>query len=305
MSLVKSPEMTEANGAAHRANGRSSRGPVTPQGQAQSAAANLRHGFYSREQAEAMVRLGENPEEFRRLMESLLEDLQPREGLEFQLVLQMGRTLWRMQRAERMQEGLALRRIQSKLLSAEYLTLSQASSAAANLKPYERLQAALKPRSGGPSGTEIDAFLNECGSRCEKSAPDLVTVLNRLKEPLEEGERKATLRQARALLKQEMEGYESLAYRLSSQARDVHSPQNYAALMAPDSESSIFVQRMEDANLRRFWRLTNTLAKVRQGVFNPKDVKNADRSGDVYENKDSQDIMTENKIDNVSENADS
>ena len=62
------------------------------------------------------------------------------------------------------------------------------------------------------------------------------------------------------------------------------------------------MQRMEDASLRRFWRLTNTLAKIRQGALTPKDVKNEDRSGDVYENKDSDDIITENKTDNVPEN---
>jgi len=30
---------------------------------------------------------------------------------------------------------------------------------------------------------------------------------------------------------------------------------------------------MEDSNLRRLWRLTNTFAKVRQGVLHKKDVK--------------------------------
>ena len=36
---------------------------------------------------------------------------------------------------------------------------------------------------------------------------------------------------------------------------------------------------------------------------NQKDVKNADRSGDVYENEGQKDIMTGNKADIVPENA--
>ena len=84
MSLVHSPAMTEENLAAHRANGRMSHGPVTPQGRAHSAAANLRHGFYSQSRVDVLTALGEEPEEYRRLMESLLEDLQPRPGLEAQ-----------------------------------------------------------------------------------------------------------------------------------------------------------------------------------------------------------------------------
>ena len=46
-----------------------------------------------------------------------------------------------------------------------------------------------------------------------------------------------------------------------------------------------------------------TGARVRQGSRGQKDVKNVDRSGDVYENKEQQDIMTENKRDNESEDA--
>ena len=60
---------------------------------------------------------------------------------------------------------------------------------------------------------------------------------------------------------------------------------NLAALMASGDDDALHLQRMEDSSLRRLWRLTNTLMKVRQGGLNLKDVKNEGRPGNVYENK--------------------
>ena len=103
--------MTEENLAAHRENGRKSQGAVTHEGKARAAGANLRHGYYARESTEVMVALGENPRDYRRMMESLENNLS--EGLESQLVGALGRALWRLQRSERMQDGLALKRVRA------------------------------------------------------------------------------------------------------------------------------------------------------------------------------------------------
>ena len=64
MSLIHKQEMTEENLAAHRANGQKTHGPVTPEGKANSAAANLRHGFYCQAPNRALTALGEDPEEY-------------------------------------------------------------------------------------------------------------------------------------------------------------------------------------------------------------------------------------------------
>jgi hypothetical protein len=80
MSLIHKQEMTEENLAAKRSNGCQTQGPVTPEGKANSAAANLRHGFYCQAPNRALTALGEDPEEYAGLMNSLENDLV--EGLE-------------------------------------------------------------------------------------------------------------------------------------------------------------------------------------------------------------------------------
>ena len=62
MSLIHKQEMTEKNLAAKRRNGGKGRGPVTPAGKAHSAAAMLRHGFYSRARGRGHDRPGGRPE---------------------------------------------------------------------------------------------------------------------------------------------------------------------------------------------------------------------------------------------------
>jgi hypothetical protein len=41
---------------------------------------------------------------------------------------------------------------------------------------------------------------------------------------------------------------------------------------------------VEDSSLRKLWRLTNMLFRVRNGGLTLRDVKNEDRPGYVYEN---------------------
>ena len=289
MSLTKRREMTEESLAAHQANGRLTEGPVTPAGKAQSAAANLRHGFYSQPRAEVLLALGEEPEDYLCLMESLQEDLQPRPGLECQLVAQMGETLWGMQRAQRMREGLAVKRIQSKVMGEEMSATTVAAKAFENLEPFERLQAALTRRDHGPTAEEIDDFVKCHPKDSSEATKEFIRLLRSLKQPMDEAEGKAIRRQARAQLGKLMECHQSVAWRMSRDVDRVHSPENLAALMASGDDEAPHLQRMEDSSLRRLWRLTNTLMKVRQGGLNLKDVKNDDRPGNVYENKGASD----------------
>jgi hypothetical protein len=102
---------------------------------------------------------------------------------------------------------------------------------------------------------------------------DFILILKSLKEPMEEEERKAARQKARKHLGPLMETYENLAWRFSRQFEKVHSPENLAALMAPGAEASMHLQRIEDSELRRMWRLINAFEKVRQGVLRKKEIK--------------------------------
>ncbi len=301
MSLIESPEMTEAKLEAQRANSRKSRGPVTRHGKANSAAANLRHGFYSTTRAPALLALGEDPEEYLKLMESLHDDLQPRPGLENLLVERMGETLWRMGRAQRMEEGLALKAIRSKLPSEELMLVTRAAKAIENLEPFENLDAALA-RAAGPTAEEIQAFIACRQLDASPQAEEFKLALKTLESPMEQSERRAACRKIRARLHPMMEGYRTAAWVTTSEANKTHSAENLAALMAPGDTQALLLQRREDADLRRLSRLADTLMKVRQGRFSHEKTKNEGRSHDLHENKGSVDKITERETTDCHEN---
>ncbi|MGD1157143.1 MAG: hypothetical protein ABSA41_15100 [Terriglobia bacterium] len=298
MSLTQKRKMTQKNLAAHRSNGPQSRGPATPAGKARSAASKLRHGFYSQARDEALLALGEDPDDYARLLKSLADDLQPREGLESELVLRMARALWRMQRSERMQDGLAMKRVASGMQSEELLA---GSKLLRNYRAQERLEAlgtALTRRDYLPSAAEIQAFAENMGSN---PSPEMQRVfvllqalgkppqdnpgpasesLDTLLEPAGEGPGPEAARQElQALLDELVDTYRKACSLLMQQCENVRSPENRAALMAPQDENALLMQRMEDSSLRQLWRLTNVLIKVRNGALTQKDVKNAGRSG--------------------------
>ncbi len=109
MSLTKKPRMTEKKLAAVRRMQKLSHGPATPEGRARIRDAHLRHGFYSKSDEVALRALGENPGDFRELLEGLRDDRTAAAALRKRLGEHLARSLWRMRRADRMQEGFALR----------------------------------------------------------------------------------------------------------------------------------------------------------------------------------------------------
>ncbi len=285
MPLTSKRKMTEKSSAASRRNGRKSRGAVTPAGKARAAQANLRHGFYSDAPQAVLIALGEDPAKYMRLLESLENNLA--EGLEAQLVRRVARAPWRMQRAERMQDGLAVKRVQCGLQKEG---LAVAPLVTHNYDIYQRrvaLGTALNRQDSFPSAAEIQAFISGFETPSPGNIQKLFPLLrsfgeaaakapgpaneNSGREPIpsaaEGQDRESAPQELRAALDEALLHYRK-GYELFMEKCDkVRSPENIAALMAPEDENALLMQRMEDSNLRPLWRLTNMLVKVRNGAL--------------------------------------
>lgn len=242
--------------------------PAPPQPASQAMAAFRR--VFTDEQYELLLALGEQPEEYQQVMESLLDDLQPRCGMERELVEHIAQTFWRMRRSQRMQDGLALKRLQRKMDVEEATTAIRTTQAFDLLEPFERLQKALARRGQTPTPAEIDEFVEARRANPSPETQEFLAFLESLKQPMDRNQRNAALRKARNDLRRIMEPYANLAWQTSRQSEKVRWSANMAALMAPDDDNADLVQDLEDLQLRRLWRLTNTFAKVRQGEFRKK-----------------------------------
>jgi hypothetical protein len=112
MYLVKSPRMTAKKLAAIRRNQKLSHGPITSEVRERIRAALLRHGYDAPAEEVAMRALGEEPEQFQDLLEGLWRKYDPTDALQEGLVIRLARAMWLLNRADRMQEGYAVRQAQ-------------------------------------------------------------------------------------------------------------------------------------------------------------------------------------------------
>jgi hypothetical protein len=245
----------------------------------------LRHGFYSQAWDEALIALGEDPDEYAHLLKSLENNLA--EGLESELVLRIARALWRMKRSERMQDGLALKRVQSGMQTENILAASKLERAYHTLERLEGLATALTCRDYVPSLAETQVFVEGFGSNPSPEMQKVFLLLRSVgeaaqKEPgpaseslgtepgkqaAEERERGAERRNLQALTDQLIADHRNVCSQLLEQFKNVQSPENRAALMAPNDASAVLMQRMEDSSLRQLWRLPNVLMRIRNGVL--------------------------------------
>src|ERR1700677_3258878 len=85
----------------NRANGKKSKGPVTPKGKQKSSRNGIRHGLL----AATVVLEGENLLLFRRLLRDFTKHFQPRDTIEAALVETMAAARWRQIRIMAMEKS--------------------------------------------------------------------------------------------------------------------------------------------------------------------------------------------------------
>jgi hypothetical protein len=113
MSLIKKHTMTETKLVANRRNQKLSHAPVTAAARKRIHSAHLRQGFHPKAEETALRALGEDPANFQRLLEGLWKEYDPSGASQEGLVIRLARATWLMNRADRTQEGNALRQAQA------------------------------------------------------------------------------------------------------------------------------------------------------------------------------------------------
>jgi len=284
MSLTKPETLTPRKLAANRRNARRSQGAATPAGVRRAAAANLRHGLYSRNWTGSMLALGENPMEFDQLLESLLDTWQPANGFEMALVERLARTLWRMHRSDRIQEAVAASQAQGAAETAEAMGRAAYQSTVEKLSGLKALAASVARENYSTQESDLELFRQTFGREPQAKPREILRLLERLREPdLVESEtedadpesapeaspdeseaRNLALGRLRELLSeliQLAEKYKSLSDKIGVPPL---SPLERDARLAPQGPSAALILRMEDSGMRQLWRITNLLLMARK-----------------------------------------
>jgi hypothetical protein len=243
----------------------------------------LVHAFYSQAGGEAMIALGEDPKKYAALLQSVADDLQPRGGLESEVVSQMVRTLWRIRRAEQMEDGLAVKRLRNGLRMNQLATAPQFMHIQDTYERLCNIGRMLSRPDSTPLPGEIAALTNAFGANPPDDVRKLFPLLRAYGEAAakapgptnengdsgtnpstaEEQEREAAGQKLDDALNEIMLPYRRTLDSLMEDCEAIRSPENIAALMAPRDESSLIMQRAEDSNLRRFWRLTRIYLMIK------------------------------------------
>jgi len=303
MSLLKrltlSPKKLEAN----QANARLSQGPATAEGIERIRDAHLQHGFYSKSAGEAMRALGERPDDFERLVASLTETWQPESDYELALVRRLARALWRVERADRIQEAMTVNQAERVAMHVEELAEKDAASHKEKTAVLERLlqqsqhigfytsvadlrdlEAASGRQPKGRQGQILylawrlmrpsDPATAALAGQVAKLDVELSTVSAGHPVPAHDrsldlgpatgGERDRLRAELRWLLRQEIEA-EQNSYRQQRdrRAREMTSAALDAA-MAPDDPHANLMLRAETAAFRQVREITEMLIKFRQ-----------------------------------------
>ena len=292
MALERKRRLTAKERAARRSNGRKSRGPATAAGKARAAAANVQHGYYSKAAEVALTALGEDPAEFKRRLDSLVETFAPGNALEMGLVYRNARALWRMDRYDRIAESIVVKHLEQSQIGPKYV---EALAWLALNDKLQRLQALLvaigKEVEPVVSQDTLALFAEAQHDLPPDKAKEFLRLLVRLRKPgtavelepelkaLIEGEeipevdaegRKAAFLALGAILGPAMQRLEE--QRLEP-ADVVQEQFERDMLLAKAQEEAAEMNRWEESSLRQVWRTTQLLMKIKKAAENEKMLK--------------------------------
>src|SRR5215217_6372794 len=135
MPATRSPAQADAA----RRNGARSRGPATAEGKARASRNALKHGLAA---ARHLLLEGEDHATYEQLLTDLVQDLAPATELEAQLVRRLAATLWKQERADRLEtEILADQPKHDLAYAADHHTLVVNPAATIQLARFNALRA--------------------------------------------------------------------------------------------------------------------------------------------------------------------
>ncbi len=112
MGLVKRKSPSPKQIAANRRNALTSTGPRSAKGKQRVGLNAFKHGLYAasdaRSQKAVMTQLGEDPREYERLYEALMEAWQPENAMQAMLVKDLADLYWQKGRVRRARESAQL-----------------------------------------------------------------------------------------------------------------------------------------------------------------------------------------------------
>jgi hypothetical protein len=279
--------------AARRSNARKSRGPVTPEGKARAAVAHLQHGYYSKAAEVALTALGEDPAEFKRRLDSLIDTFEPADALEMGLVYRNARSLWRMERFDRIAESMVVKRLEQTQKGKQYVEAVACLAINDKLERLKALFAATCLEAEPVVGPEAMKLFEKAQHDVpEVKAKEILHLLLRLRKPgtaveldpelkalIEDDEipvvqaegRRAAGLELGALLAPEIQ---SLEKQILQPADVVKEQFERDILLAKAQQETAEMNRREESSLRQVWRTTQLLMKIKKAAQIEKDAKN-------------------------------
>ncbi len=187
MPLVNSPTLTPKKLAANRANAQLSRGPITLDGLIRVRDSNIKHGAYAQDREEALRVLGEEPDDFEQLLESLRASWQPANGLEELLVKRLARAIWRTERNDRLQESVAVRLVSEMTIHVDKMVANVCAQYDEKVSHLEWILESFADDQCATGAEDLDHFVAVYGESAHGRPHEILVCLNLLLDPLEFG----------------------------------------------------------------------------------------------------------------------